>query len=330
MLAQSANGNNSRMSSRSRHSHHLVLASALLWASTGVACALLPAATPAAAIAAARLLVGGSALALGAGRRSFLADLATLPRWPLAAAALAMALFQWSFIAAVPRAGVAVTAFASAAVAPFLADACALLGRGGQATLRWAAAASCCTAGMLALALHAFPAGLALALASGVAYAAYTMAAAKLGTGGQAAGPAASAACLLAAAMALLPGAAVGLPSLLTMRALAVIAWLGLACTALAYRLFAAGLRTLPPSSALALLVAEPVAALLLGVLLLGERPGPADACGFALLVLATLLRRGAIAPVFLQPMKGKLPCPIPAARSSSSTCKTNTSPETC
>lgn len=312
---------------RSRQAHLSILASALLWASAGPACALLPAATGSAAVAAGRLLVGAVALALHAGPRRFAVALPMLPRVPLAAAAVAMALYQWSFIAAVSRAGVAASAFVAAVAAPFFAGAFAALARGAHPGPRWAVAAAVGAAGLCAL--DASRAGLALALASGAAYALYTLASARLGQGHGLAEPA-TAVALLAAGLALLPAAAGGFGGLPTARTLAITAWLGLGCTALAYRLFAVGLRAVAAGRALALLVAEPIAASLLAVLL-GERARGAGIPGFVLLVLAALLLRGPNHSDLAQPMKGKQPCPpLPAVPSSSSTCRTNTSPETC
>lgn len=318
----------------SRLAHRFVVASALLWASAGVAAVLAPAATPASAMAAARLLIGGVALALGAGPRGLSRMTAALPRRHLGVAVAAMALYQWSFFAAVAGAGVTATAFVSAAAAPFFADAFAFAfptarARAFPAPL-WVLAASFCAAGTLAFGFShpAALAGLALALASGAAYAIYTVAAARLGASGQAG----SAVALIGAGLALLPVCAGRLDCLFSLRALLVAAWLGLACTALAYRLFAAGLRCLAPGRALALLFVEPVAAALLGALLLDERLTAIDGLGIALLALAALLHRGAPPSDSPQPptSKGKQPCPHPAAHSSSSTSRTNTFPETC
>ena len=51
--------------------------------------------------------------------------------------------------------------------------------------------------------------------------------------------------------------------------------WLGAVPTALAYILFASGLRHLPANEVATLTLAEPVTAALLGAVVLGERPGP-------------------------------------------------------
>jgi DME family drug/metabolite transporter len=81
---------------------------------------------------------------------------------------------------------------------------------------------------------------------------------------------------------------------------LATALYLGIFTTAIAYTLFARGLRELAPTTVVTLVLAEPVTATALGILVLGERPGVSAAIG-ALLVLAGLLllavpRRGGTA----------------------------------
>jgi drug/metabolite transporter, DME family len=75
----------------------------------------------------------------------------------------------------------------------------------------------------------------------------------------------------------------------------AMALWLGAVPTALAYILFAHGLRVLPASEVATLTLAEPATAAALGAIVLGERPGPLAATGIALVVagLAVLALRG-------------------------------------
>ena len=76
---------------------------------------------------------------------------------------------------------------------------------------------------------------------------------------------------------------------------LAMAVWLGAIPTALAYLLFAHGLRLLPASEMAALTLAEPVTAAALGAIVLGERPGAPAVAGIALVIagLAVLALRG-------------------------------------
>lgn len=71
--------------------------------------------------------------------------------------------------------------------------------------------------------------------------------------------------------------------------AILVILHLGLVTTAIAYLLFARGLDRLPAAVAVSLSLAEPLVATLLGVLLLGERPGSRGVPGMLALALALL-----------------------------------------
>jgi DME family drug/metabolite transporter len=66
---------------------------------------------------------------------------------------------------------------------------------------------------------------------------------------------------------------------------LAMALWLGVVPTALAYILFARGLRTLPAGEVATLTLAEPVTATVLGAVVLAERPGAAAAGGIALIL---------------------------------------------
>jgi len=72
------------------------------------------------------------------------------------------------------------------------------------------------------------------------------------------------------------------------------VLWLGLAATAVAYILFTRALTRLPVSYGATLSLAEPLTASLLGVLVLGERLGPPQLAGAALVAagLAILASR--------------------------------------
>ena len=75
---------------------------------------------------------------------------------------------------------------------------------------------------------------------------------------------------------------------LLSAGGLTLAVYLGAVTTALAYILFAKGLRQICASEAATLTLAEPVTAMALGFLVLGERPGAVAVLGAAL-VLAGL-----------------------------------------
>lgn len=245
-----------------------VAGAALLWASSGIAAAAAPPGATGAALALCRLVPGGLALAALLGPRRAIAVAARLPRGPLLAASAAMALFQWSFFAAVPGAGAGACTLVCAATGPWFSG--LLAGR------RRRLAGLCCI--LLALATLAAggarPSALLLALASGAAYAGYAQAAARLAADSPGCAEhslAATAIALLAAGIPLAPFAMQGLAPLANLRGAALAAWLALATTALAYRLFVPALLRLGSGRSLALLCIEPPAAILAAALALHE-----------------------------------------------------------
>src|SRR5215218_8531366 len=246
----------------------LVLLAAVCFGTTGTAQALGPDAAPL-TVGAARIAIGGALLLLVA--RAAPAAAAPWPRRELAVIAAAIAVYQLSFFAAVDRTGVAVGTVVALGSAPALACVGVLLlvlGGGG--------------ASVDAL-------GIMLAVVSGSGYATYTVLAKRLLRRGHAPERVMAASFSLGAlllAPVLMTGDAAWLG---TGEGLAMALFLGAIPTALAYVLFARGLRRLTPGETATLTLAEPLTAALLGLLVLGERPGAVAAIGAAL-VLAGLV----------------------------------------
>jgi DME family drug/metabolite transporter len=91
--------------------------------------------------------------------------------------------------------------------------------------------------------------------------------------------------------LALLAGAASGGPAFRpSLTAICLIAALGTGPTALAYVLYYRGLRSATPSTAALMTLLEPLTAAILGVLILGDRLGPAGTAGAALLGASVFL----------------------------------------
>lgn len=289
-----------------RSSRLAVLASAVCFSTTGTAQALGPADTSPVAVGATRLAVGALGLALVAwllhGRRTAGGGLAAalgLPPVPgLAAAAwragLGVAAYQVGFFLAVRLTGVAVGTVVALGSAPVITGALGwLLGR-GRPDARWAAATALATAGVGVLvvsgrAAHVDPVGVALALLAATGYAAYTVASKRLLDAGT---PPESvmAAVFGTGALLLLPAFLLApLGGLATPRGVAMAAWLGVVTTTLAYMLFARGLQRLSAAETTTLVLAEPLTAAALGILLLGEPVGATTMLG-AGLVLAGLV----------------------------------------
>lgn len=284
----------------------LVLTAAVLFGTTGSAQALADLDGSPLAVGSARLLVGAALLLLAAR----LVGSAGAGRWSpraLAAVALGVAGYQLAFFAAVADTGVAVGTVVALGSAPALAG---LLGRlvdGTPLDRRWAACTTLATAGVLLLVLggggdtEVSPVGVLLALGAGASYAAYTVASKRLLADGHAPEEVMARGFGLAAVL-LLPVLAVTGSEIANTDGILLALYLGAIPTALAYVLFARGLKHLGAGETATLTLAEPLTAALLGVLILDERPGGIAILGAALVLagLAALAapRRGTRAPL--------------------------------
>jgi DME family drug/metabolite transporter len=275
-------------------SRFLVLSAAVLFGTTGTAQALGPEAAPV-AVGAARIAVGAALLALVA---ALLAPRTAggAARWShgwTAVAAAGIAGYQLAFFAAVADTGVAVGTVVAIGSAPALAGLLARAVDGTPLTGRWAACTALATAGVLLLVLSGADAqvsvpGVLLALVAGASYAVYTVASKRLLGAGHAP-EAVMARGFGLAAIALLPVLLLAdADGLWTGGGVAMVVYLGAIPTALAYVLFARGLRHLTPGETATLTLAEPLTATALGTVVLAERPGALAVVG-AVLVLAGL-----------------------------------------
>jgi DME family drug/metabolite transporter len=157
-------------------------------------------------------------------------------------------------------------------------------------TGRWAACTALATTGVLLLVLagsdaEVSPGGIGLALTAGASYALYTVASKRLLSLGH--GPEeVMARGFGAAAIVLLPVLIAGSPGWLGHAdGIALVLYLGAVPTALAYVLFARGLRHLTAGETSTLTLAEPLTAAALGAIVLGERPGALAVLGAALVL---------------------------------------------
>jgi drug/metabolite transporter, DME family len=270
-----------------------VLLAALCFATTGTAQALGPSDTDPVGVGAARILVGGALLvavaaAMKRGPRRGWA------RRPVAAAVAGVAVYQLAFFAAVADTGVAVGTIVALGSAPTLAGLFEWLLDRRAPDPRWAAATALACGGVALLALSGGEAsvslpGIGMAIVAGGSYAVYTLAAKRLLTAGHPPEQVMAAAFGLGA-VALLPALALSTPGwLLDADGIALALFLGIVPTALAYVLFARGLRRLTASEAATLTLAEPLTAGALGAIVLAEPLTAMSAAG-AGLVLAGLL----------------------------------------
>jgi DME family drug/metabolite transporter len=272
-----------------------VLAAAVLFGTTGTAQALGPDGTTPATVGAARLAVGGAALVVMAwaasrSTRPLLAICRT--RWGLVAAVF-VAVYQLCFFAGTSRAGVAAGTLVTIGSAPFLTGLLAWAVDRVAPGRAWAGATTVAVGGLALLSLGGAsggagdPAGLWFSLASGLGYAAYTVAGKRLIGQGHASLDVMAASFGLGGVL-LLPVLIAGPTAwLATPSGAALALYLGLVPTALAYAMYGRGLAVLPSGTVATLVLAEPVVATLLGVAVLGESLGAAGAAGCALVVVA-------------------------------------------
>jgi DME family drug/metabolite transporter len=274
----------------------LVSVAAASWGTTGSVSTIL-----AEQASASPLLVGAARMSIAA-VLLVAASLATrAPRLPRGCRTCAVAMgtcmagYQVSFFAAVPLAGIAVSALVAICSAPLII---ALLARGMLGERLPARAILALTAGLAGTALliaggrtsgqtpERFGVGALLALAAGASYAMYAVLAKR---------SLERTAPLTVATATFVVAAAILLPMLLLVQAPGqqiALGWpwllyLGAIATAGAYAAYAIGLREVPASVAGILALAEPLTAALLGVAVFGERLSLAGALGAALVWIA-------------------------------------------
>lgn len=270
-----------------------VLLAAALFGTTGTAQALGPSSTTPLGVGAARLLVGGLALLL-----VVRAGPGVLAIWRTPTGLLAgfcTAAYQVCFFAGVDRAGVAIGTLVAIGSGPVLTGLLAVVVLRERPSRAWLVATAVCVAGLALLTGggdRPDAIGVLLALLAGAAYAAYTVLAKQQLDAGHAP------ATVMAAAFGL--GGLLSAPLLLTQpvswlatgEGVALAAYLGLVTVTLAYLLFVRGLAVLPAGPVTTLVLAEPVVATALGLVVLDEHLDALSALGVGL-VLAGLLVQG-------------------------------------
>lgn len=266
-----------------------VLAAAVLFGTTGTAQALGPVGSSPVTVGAVRIVVGGAALgclALTAPR-----SIGRLSPALVLLAGAAVALYQLTFFEAVHRAGVAVGAVVAIGSGPVVAGLLERVLGAPWPGRRWLVATALAVGGVAALALgraggaSASAWGILLALASGTAYASYTVVAKHLLERG-AAPVRVMGAAFGTAALMLLPVLLAGNTAwLYHTRGVELALYLALGPTVLAYVLFARGLRRLTAAETTTIVLAEPVTATLLAVAVLHQGLGIAGAAGIGLVL---------------------------------------------
>jgi DME family drug/metabolite transporter len=269
----------------------LVAAASVLFGTTGTALALAPESVTPLQAGAARLVIGGAALAAWLLLIRKAADGLAVLRRPAGLLLVAgICAYQPAFFLAAERSGVAVGALVALGTAPVWTGLLAATFEGFRPGRVWVGATGVAVVGLVLLTSAARtpdPWGVLAAATAGASYAVYTVAAARLlrdgvepavvmGAGFGAAG-------VVALPVLILAGTAwMGQPD-----GAAVALWLGLATTTLAYVWFGRGLKVLPAPTVATLTLLEPVVATVLAVAVLDESVTALQVAGGLLLLTA-------------------------------------------
>ena len=272
-----------------------VALAAVLFGTSGVARGLGPELASSLTVGSGRIVVGGLALVVAAGVGG---------RWPWQASdhppvwilvgGLATVVYQVAFFAAVDRVGVGAAAVVTIGTGPVVAGALDRFLSGRTPSIRWVAGVALALGGIVWLTTAGSDgahttgsaAGWLLAVLAGACYPVYGSATQRLMPGRSS---------LAAIATVFGAGAVLALPVFIGSIAfggattsggdLVVVAYLGLAATALAYALWAIGLDRLTLSDTVALTLAEPVSAVLLSAALLDEPLGATRVLGMTVVL---------------------------------------------
>lgn len=264
----------------------LVLAAALLWGTTGTAQSFAPPQLASVWVGALRLVAAGLFFAawLGGIER----------RWPrglpwrgIVAAAVCMSAYNLAFFAGVRATGVAVGTAVALGSGPVWAGLLqAVVSRSAPGGLWWAGTGLAVGGGALMIAgagaaQDLTAGGIVLCLIAGLSYAVYALVNKSM-VAQAAPGAVTGAVFALAALFALPIAAALAGPPVLAARDLAIVGWLGVMSTGVAYLLFSHALRHISGATAVALALGEPVTAFVLALVIVGEQPQALAYAGLA------------------------------------------------
>ncbi len=295
-----------------------VVAAAALFGTAGTARELGPDGTTALGVGATRIVIGTAVLWLAVwwGRRggSNLPVVAPVRsnRWLILLGGLGVAIYTPMFFEAVERTGVAVGTIVGVGSGPFFAGALEWAWRGVRPS-RWWAIGTVVTVGggaVLVLAQHASAStndsvdavGIAFALAAGFGYALYSVTSKIVMERGVDPVLTLASSFLVGATAVAVLAAREPFGWITSGDGLLMVLQLGLLATGLAYILYGYGLQRLTSATTVTLVLAEPLTATLLAVLVLGESIVPVAWIGIIGL-LAGLLIVGRTAHVSFEPV---------------------------
>ena len=277
----------------------LILMAAVLWGTTGTAQSFAPLTLSSYWVGAARLLVASlffiSVLAIRDTASLQPTRLKTLPWRLLLIAGVCMASYNLLFFAAIRATSVAIGTALALGSGPLWAGLLQLAITRQRPAAAWWAAVVIAVAGLTVATLTADTPGalgwygVLLCLASGVSYAVYAIATKSIVS--QAPPALTTGLVFTLAAVFATPAAYLlaGKP-VITTADISVLLWLGVVATGIAYLLFSVGLKTVNSGTGVALALMEPVAAVCLAILIVGERPGIVSILGMSIVLLGLAL----------------------------------------
>lgn len=271
----------------------LILSAALLWGTTGTAQSFAPLSLSSFWVGAMRLLVSGGFFLLWISATDIaalrLTRLRALPWSLVLTASFCMAIYNLAFFAGVRATSVAIGTAIALGSAPVWAGILQAVLSKKLPTRSWWIAIAVAMLGLAVAALGSHSErselpfkGIALCLLSGLAYAIYAVVTKRVLTFAPAAITTATVFSLAAVLATPAAYALAGLPVLVSSDII-VMLWLGIAATGIAYLLFAVGLRHVSSATGVALALAEPIAAVILAIVIVGERPTTTSLIGLAI-----------------------------------------------
>ena len=290
-----------------------VVAAAALFGTAGTAQELGPDATTPLGVGAARIAVGTivlwAAVGLTPSRSSFAGLLRTFrTMWrPIVIGGFGVAVYTPSFFAAVDRTGVAVGTVVGIGSGPFFAGALEWAWRATRPSLGWLIGTLVTVGGGVVLVVaqsggdsQVDALGVAFALAAGAGYALYSVTSKVTMETGLAPTAALAAPFTVGAIVVVVLAAREPYGWLASPDGLAMAIHLGVLATGVAYVLFGYGLHRLTSATTVTLVLAEPLTASLLAVVVLDENISPAGWVGI-LLVLIGLVAVGRTAELAVE-----------------------------
>lgn len=260
----------------------LILLAASLWGTTGTAQSFATLSLSSYWVGSARLLVAGGFFVLWIAvtdHKALTSHRMKAMPWPLiATAAACMAIYNLAFFSGVRISGVAIGTAIALGSGPIWAGALQALWYKKLPGNSWWLAVTVAISGLVVATVgpssvdNALPLpGILLCLLSGVSYALYALVSKQMIS---------SASAVTTTAMVFMLAAALAVPAAWAFSGtpdinpadIPVLLWLGIVATGVAYLLFNIGLQYVSSATGVALALAEPIAALILAIVIVGER----------------------------------------------------------